>query len=714
MIFKQIWQGRNCAKAPNEYFPASVPGNIQLDYANAHGFGDVMYADNYKQFLPLEDDAWEYRAVLSYDKKEGERVFFSGKGVDYKYDIAVNGQNVYSYEGMFKPFDIDITDSLTGKEDILTVYIYPHPKRADTFKGTRDEADRSCKPPVCYGWDWNPRLLISGIWQDAYIETRDSFYISDAEVLCSLNDDMTEGAVDFSFDCKEECETAIYDGEGNAVWQGKGGKAVIASPKLWWCNGQGEPYLYRWEIKNARMTKEGHIGFRKIRFVRNEGERGPSIFPKTRYTPAITIELNGRKILAKGSNWVNPDIFWGRIDEDYYDSLVSLVKDCNMNILRMWGGACMEKDEFYSLCDRYGIMVWQEFMLACNNYVGEEHYLSVLESEATSMLRQLRPHPSIAFWCGGNELFNHWSGMDDQSLPLRLLNKLCYEYHREAPFIAASPLMGMAHGGYMFFHKKQNGEVFNQFKVSHNTAYTEFGVPSISSVAALKKAIPEDQLFPPKPTDAWVAHHGFGAWEHDAWLCLSTLERYFGKPSSLESMVENSSWLQSIGYKGAFEEMRRQWPHCSMMLNWCFNEPWITAANNSIVEYPTNPKPAYWAVKDALRPKLFSAEVRKFSWKEGELFESDVWLLNDTPESISGSVSVSLKIGDTAVKLLDWSAEAAANRNTQGPTVRCVLPRVDADRLTLELTSEDGMSSSYTLQYQTSEAFDNKIKMMND
>lgn len=93
-----------------------------------------------------------------------------------------------------------------------------------------------------------------------------------------------------------------------------------------------------------------------------------------------------------------------------------------MNILRMWGGACACKDSFYELCDEYGIMVWQEFMLACNNYVATKHYISVLESEATALILRLRAHPCIAFWCGGNELFNRWSGMDDQSHALRLLN----------------------------------------------------------------------------------------------------------------------------------------------------------------------------------------------------------------------------------------------------------------------------------------------------
>jgi beta-mannosidase len=116
------------------------------------------------------------------------------------------------------------------------------------------------------------------------------------------------------------------------------------------------------------------------------------------------------------------------------------VKEANMNILRCWGGAIIDKEPFFELCDEMGIMVWQEFPLACNNYLGTKGYLAVLEQEATAIIKRLRKHPCLTLWCGGNELFNSWSRMTDQSLPLRLLNKLCYEEDQNTPFINTSPL----------------------------------------------------------------------------------------------------------------------------------------------------------------------------------------------------------------------------------------------------------------------------------
>ena len=701
MKFEQKWMGRNCTKQENEWFPVSVPGNIQYDYGVFHGFPDVQYSDNCRYYEPIEDDHWEYSTVLSYEKQAGERVFFVSGGIDYRYDVLLNGKKLYAYEGMFRGFELDLTDGLTGKEDVLTVHIYPHPKSTTGRKGTRDEADASCKPPVSYGWDWNPRLLNSGLWEEAYIETRGASYIGDFEVLASLSDDLKTGTVTYAFACSVACETALYDMEGNEVYRGTERTVTVKNPELWWCNGQGTPYLYRWVIRNSAEERSGYIGFRTMRLVRNQGASGPAEFPKGRYEAPITIELNGRRIFAKGSNWVNPSLFWGQITTEYYDELITLARNANMNIFRMWGGAGRAKRSFYELCDRYGIMLWQEFMLACNNYVGTPEYMAVLESEASAIIKDLRCHPSLVFWCGGNELFNSWSGMDEQSHPLRLLNKLCFELDYQRPFLYTSPIFGMAHGGYTFYDEAQGGEVFRQFQRARNTAYTEFGVPSISAVEELERIIPKEELkIPIERTSAWITHHGFDAWGKERWLCQDVLSLYFGAPETVADLVRQSNWLQCEGYRGAFEEMRRQWPHCSMGINWCFNEPWITVGDNNLLTYPAKPKPAYEYVKLAMRPTLFSAKIEKFYWRAGETFEAELWLLNDAPVAAEGTVHASVTVGDETFDLLDWKASTNANGHKQGPTVRCILPEVEGiDRFTLTLQAADGRESAYTFMY---------------
>ncbi len=713
MKFYQKWQGRNCSPERNAWFEATVPGNIQKDYAIANNFADWQYSDNHKQFIELEDDHWEYRTSLCYDKKDGERVFFVSEGINYKYDVLLNGDNIYSYEGMFRGFELDITDKLTGKDDMLTVHIYPHPKSTRGEAGTRDEANESCNPPVYYGWDWNPRLLISGMWDEAYIETRDETYIDKCEVLAELSDDMTEGFVSCVFQCALPCEIMLFDADGAEIYRGTDKSFRVKAPKLWWCNGQGEAYLYKWVIRNAKEERTGYIGFRRLRLLRNLEFEGPKVFPKGPYEAPITIELNGRRIFCKGSNWVNPELFWGDITAELYEKQILLAKNCNMNIFRMWGGAGAPKKSFYDICDREGMLVWQEFMLACNEYIGLEGYMKTLESEASAIIRKFRYHACLVFWCGGNELFNSWSGMDQQSHPLRLLDKLCYELDYKRPFLFTSPLIGMAHGGYTFYSDDQGGDVFQQFQSSNCTAYTEFGVPAIASMDTLKTIIPENEMFPPEPTPAWIAHHGFGAWGMERWLCKNVLDKYFDEPSSMREMVDRSNWLQCEGYRGAFEEIRRQWPRCSMGINWCYNEPWKTAAGNNLLAYPSTPRPSYYYVQKAMRPTLFSARVPKFDWKRGETFEAELWLLNDAPESVKGSVKVSAEIGGAHFDLGEWRTEVQGNTNGRGPTVRFVLPDIDGtDKLILKLDSEDGRESCYEYLYRPKKNI-KKIRQLN-
>ena len=715
MIFTQQWIGYRIVDGVREKgFSATVPGNIQYDYAVAHDFPDVMHGANCRLFEGLENNTWEYRTVLQFEKHEGERVYFVSHGIDYRYDILLNGRTLLSREGIFTPVDLDLTDELVGHDE-LCVRIHPHPKRADADYG-RSEADHSCKPPVCYGWDWNPRLLISGMWQEAYIETRDADDLGMCEVRYCLSDDLSRADVEILTSCASDCLITLTDAQGEAIYCGRKKRFSVANPQLWWCNGQGTPYLYTWKIENAKHKQSGKVGFRRVRLVRNTGAEDPQSFPKSRYDVPFTLELNGRRIFMKGTNWVNPDLFWGRITAERYESLIRLAKDANMNIFRMWGGAGPCKSAFYELCDEYGMLVWQEFMLACNDYPDNDHYLSVLKEEATAIITALRSHACLAFWCGGNELFNGWSGMTDQSLPLRLLNSLCYELDREHPFLMTSPLVGMGHGGYLFYDgsTEMGGDVFQVFARSSNIAYTEFGIPSMASIELLEQIIPADERFPVRETESWLLHHGLKAWKPQSHVCPEILEHYWGEPKSLSDMVEHSAWLQSVGYLASFEEMRRQWPHCSAALNWCYNEPWITAANCSILSYPDLPKPAYFSVQSALRPVMFSARIPKFDWRAGETFRAGIWLLNDTQSAVRANVKVLLRIGAQTIPLLTWEgAEAAVNSNTEGAQVCCVLPHVDADEMTLCLQSENGLSSSYRLLYRCPVPEEKRTRTMN-
>jgi len=712
------------SKAPAKYVPSLVPGAVQLDIAKAEKYPPHEFADNYKMFGWMEDQYYTY--LSSFKKpalKSSERLYFVSKGIDYQFEIFVNDQQVHYQEGMFTYVDIDITDFLKDDNN-LKIIVYPVPKRVPR-PVDRSQASHVVKPAVSYEWDWHPRLVPLGIWDETGLEVRNRSHLTDFYVSYELNNTFDKAFIRIEGEGRNinglTYNWTLKDLSGNTVLTQKGTIAgdlffgdsiTFSNPVLWFPHDHGTPYLYTSSTELIDRSgaiidvKTHQTGFKRVRLVMNTGAwNEPEEFPKTRSVPPAQFEVNGRRIFAKGTNWVNPEIFPGIITRERYAELIDLAVGLNFNMFRIWGGGIINKESFFELCDERGILVWEEFPLACNNYPDDPHYLKILKQEATSIIKRLRKHPSIALWCGGNELFNNWSGMTDQSLPLRLLNSMCLELHPTIPYNPTSPLMGMGHGCYLF--KYLDGtEVYENMNKSKFTAYTEFGVPGMSPVDVLKKIIPAKDLFPPRDNTAWRDHHAFGAWVGDTWLSLNDIESYFGKAPDLETLVQQSQLMQSEGYKAIYEEARRQKPYCAMALNWCYNEPWPAAVNNSILVYPAIKKPAYNAISASCRPVLTSARFSKFQWNEGEEFFADLYVLNDTFKDVASlKISVKLKSSQGEETILKWdSPVSASNTNVAGPTVRFRLPRwanTDRFEVLLDVEGHPEYNSSYTLLYKS-------------
>jgi len=705
-------------EAPEQRVPAVVPGAVQLDWARAHGWGSHHYADNWRDYLWMEDVYWSYRTQLEIPPCAlDERLYFVCGGVDYQFQVRLNGEILHEQEGMFTPFEIE----LTGKAhngDTLEVLVFPAPKSV-AEPADRVQANQSCKPAVSYSWDFHPRLIPLGIWEETFLEVRPACHLRDAEVRYSLDDDFcaAEVSVDVALSqpgdgrvrwcISDRYQTCVIDQEAEADAAQLTLSATLAAPELWWPNGQGDPVLYTSRVElldahgNVVQARESRVGFRKVRLVMHPTAWDePLDFPKSRSTPPITLEINGRSIFCKGSNWVSPDIFPGNVTAETYPPLLDLAQAANMNILRLWGGAIINKEAFYEGCDERGIMLWQEFPLACNRYEGTPGYLKVLDQESRTIITRLRRHAAVVLWCGGNELFNSWSRMTDQDLALRLLNRNCYDLDPSRPFMMTSPVMGMGHGHYVF-RSSAGKEVYQIFANANCTAYTEFGCGGPSSSATIRSIIPEEELFPPRLGTAWETHHAIGAWEPNSHLLLDVIEDYFGPSENLEQLVEHGQLLQAEGLKCLFEEARRQKPFASMAMNWCLDEPWPCAANMSIINWPAEPKLAYYAVAGSCRPLLASARIPKYRWQHGDLFTPELWLLNDSPDPVAaGRMEAYLRLGDDEIFLLGWDFPALeANVNLPGPVIRFPLPPSAADRLTLVLRVVDHpeMDSEYTL-----------------
>ncbi len=711
------------ANAPKEFYPAQVPGAVQLDVMKALKMPPFWYGSNTQKNFWMEDCFYTYKTNFKKpDLDKDQRLFFVSKGIDYKFDIFINGQKIHKQEGMFTYVDLDLTDFLKDENE-LKIFIYPAPKNAaykepirEYVETVRDHAARTAKPAVSYGWDWHPRAVPLGIWDETGLELRNASHIKDAYLQYKLSDDFKTANLNLLLEGANLKGTKysweLVDNDGNVALANSGEiqednceiiQPALNNPRLWWTHDHGEPHLYTWNLKLTKDGKEiqklsDKIGFRRVKLVMNEGGWiEPRQQPKTRSIAPTQMELNGRRIFVKGSNWVNPEVYYGTIDAKRYDKLVALGKEINFNMFRIWGGAIVNKESFFDACDKYGILVWQEFPLACNNYWDDPYYISTLEQEATSIVKRVRKHPSIGMWSGGNELFNQWSGMTDQSHPLRLLNSVCFKFDRLTPFIATAPLYGMKHGPYNF--KKTCGDHTSMtvLRDKGGTTYTEFGVQGMSDANVIREVIPEDEVWPIKPTLSWKTHRCFC---NLGWVRQDEVEYYCGKANSLEELVEKSQFLQSQGYKALFEEARRQKPYCAMAMNWDYNDAWKTASGSSLVSYPDLRRPAFHTVKQSCRPFLVSARFDKIDWKPSEIIVADLCLLNDSyQEQDAGEVSVYLEVDGKKRLVGTWNApKAAPNKNVEGIKVAATLPptiKSDRFKIILESSKDSDFNSEY-------------------
>ncbi len=722
----------SCGTAPDRFFPARVPGAAQVDLARASGWDDWQFADAYRRFSPLEDQDFMYRAHFrAPSRASSESLWLVSKGIDYQCEVYLNGRLLAVHEGSISPVEVCLEPALAEGDNVLEIKVLKAPKKPGVPEG-REQASHCCKPPVSYGWDWHPRLIPSGIWDDTALVVRKAAWLGDVALRYTLAPDYSRADLRVSAAvCGAKDDVfltfSLLDAAGRSVLQntfpaapGAGVdapatlSAIVADPRLWWTWDQGDPYLYSYELvlqdaSGAILDRRaGRIGFRRIRLVMNDGawER-PEGSPKSRSDAPAQIELNGRRIFARGGNWVAPEVFPGTIQPARYRELLDLALGAGFNLLRCWGGCLPGKDAFYELCDEKGILVWQEFPLACNRYPDDEAYLRVLRQEAGALVARLRNHPCLGIWCGGNELFNAWSGMDDQSLALRLLGAVCFEMDPHTPFLATSPLVGMAHGNYLF--RDGDREIYQWMPESRFTAYVEFGVPGLAPRQVLEEIIPGDELFPVRPTAAWKAHHAFGAWDDKphTWLDEETLRHYFGPAGSLDELIAQSAILQGEGYKAIYEEARRQKPHCSMALCWMFNEPWPTAANNSIVSWPARPKAAWSDVAAACRPRLASAAFPKFQWARGETLTLRLWWLDDTFGHPEGPLDVRVRLvapDGVRTEIGSWKTlPTRDNTNLPGPEIRTVLPAwpgTNCFRVEVCVAGHPEWDSAYTLAYR--------------
>ena len=409
----------------------------------------------------------------------------------------------------------------------------------------------------------------------------------------------------------------------------------VSDPRLWWPNGYGEQPLYQAEVSIAGPsdrildTKTVTFGIRRVRALPNDGAPGDA--------KPYLLEVNGKRVYIKGWNWAPIQQLYGRPGHQMYERWLTLAKDANCNLLRVWGGGLLEKECFYSLCDELGIMVWQEFIHSSSGIDNRPStapgYLRYIRRQATKIVPRRRNHPSLVIWTGGNELMHDdWTPLDDTHPALAVLKEVVERLDPDRiwyPTSGCGPVenAGLAHVGKMY---DVHGPWQYQGPTDHYALYngidallhSEMGVEGAANIEAMRRIAVGQPLWPPDETNPLWLHHG--AW----WVQRPMMERVFGKIEDLETYVRMSQFLQAEGLRYCLEANRRRKWRCSGTMPWQFNESWANLSCTNVVDYFGQPRPAYWWCKQAYEPFHVSAKYDRLGWAEGEEFRAEVWLNN--------------------------------------------------------------------------------------
>ena len=408
-------------------YPATVPGCVHTDLINNNLIEDPYFGtnENSLQWIGYKDWIYETRFDLDDEIISKKNIQIIFQGLDTYAAVYLNDSLILNANNMFREWRVDCRSLLKKFKNTLNVKFtnvfdvnlpkwetapfklsaFPNNDQADTMI-----AMYSRKAQFHYGWDWGPRLITYGIWKPVFICAWDDFKVEDvhiiqenisekqAEILSKLEVlSDREQTVSISI----QADTLNFNFE-NIILSNGVNKVVlpfsIENPKLWWSNGIGEQNIYNFTFlvtnKEGKSDKKNiKTGLRSLEVIRENDEFGKSMY----------IKLNGVPVFMKGANYIPQDNFHNRVTAERYDYIIKSAADANMNMLRVWGGGIYEENLFYELCDKYGILVWQDLMFACAMYPADEQFLENVKQELTDNLKRIRNYACIALYCGNNE-----------------------------------------------------------------------------------------------------------------------------------------------------------------------------------------------------------------------------------------------------------------------------------------------------------------------
>ena len=410
------WKLRQFGK--KEQIAANIPGDNYSALLAAGKIPDPYYRKNELDIQWVRDVDWEYSYDFEVSKQlfECDSVFLNMTMLDTFAVVFINEKKVCSGDNMFKRYRVEVKKYLnSGKNSMKILFksaakeaLKESKKQVLEIPGTTNNQVPHCnliRKVQCHpGWDWGICLMVSGIYDEIYLQGINIARIE--HVHTEQKHDKNRCVVTVVSELyvlkARVVETEfIFNGEIQKVSRNlKAGSNVVKAkfevnnPELWWPAGSGDPNLYEIKVTTIDDSISRKVGLRTIEVIREKDVHGIG----------MKFQVNGVDIFCKGANWIPCDAMPERQTRERYEDLLESAKLANMNMLRVWGGGQYEKEDFYELCDEKGLMVWQDMMFACALYPGTDSFIENVLGELEYQLKRLRSHSCIAIWCGDNEV----------------------------------------------------------------------------------------------------------------------------------------------------------------------------------------------------------------------------------------------------------------------------------------------------------------------
>lgn len=740
------WRGEGFAPDGRRIaFEGRVPGCVHADLLRDGTLKELFWRNNAEESQWVEKWNWAYeREFDAPEAWEDAEIEFGG--LDTCCRVFLNGLEIGAADDMFVPHVFSAKGLRKGGNTLRVVFLSPIamtaglPERPAAFTCERLYTRRM---QCTYSWDWVDRFVTMGIFRSVCLHRPERREVDDlrAETRC-LDDFGAQLFVQAKFRGAGEetfCRLTLKDPDGAVVWT-KRRRIVedeisetidVEQPRLWWPNGYGEQPLYRLTAAvedGERVLDERalSVGIRTARIFQPRDLPGSDGFEKClklKQSPHVSGEnafwdrneddefsgfrliVNGVPIFCKGANWVPCEPFPSEETPEKIERLLSMAQKAHMNMIRVWGGGIFEQDAFYETCDRLGLMVTQDFLMACGRYPEwNDDFLAHLRMEARHAALRLRSHACLVWWTGDNE--NGMDGDEDmvdyggRRSALRAIGPVLEQLDPNRPFLPSSPYGGRPYGSitrgtthntnyigewfsYIRHHDMQDYRTYFDGYLSRFCA--EEPVMGMPSAASLRKFLTDEDIF--GDDEGMLRFHtknnpseAFREFQIYDYLCAIT-DKLLGAPRCPEDKIAKRQYVQYEWVRITMELYRREKWFSSGLIYWMLNDCW-PACGWAIIDYYARPKAAWYGFRRVAAPVVASIDEENGRYR--------LHVCCDGRAPASGTARLFLQSFDRAEPLTELRTDFHVDANTSAVVLEGELPKAGADALLMAEISGEG------------------------